>query len=142
MTKIFIGSDHAGFELKTGLKEHLALEHLVSDCGTDSVEKTDYPVFAKAVCSEVLQDPESIGILICSSGIGMSIAANRFSGIRAALCRTVKDIKLGRQHNNANVLVLGASNVSEDEALNMVHTFISTPFHGGRHARRIEQIEQ
>lgn len=141
MTKIFIGADHAGFALKAAVQDHLITEHQITDCGTYSSEKTDYPIFAKMVCEHILKHTDAIGILICATGIGMSIAANRYKGIRAALCRTVKDVKLARQHNNANILVLGASNTHNDEALNMIQTFMSTLFHGGRHENRLAQIE-
>lgn len=142
MTKIFIGSDHAGFELKTAIQSEFVMEYNVIDCGTSSAESTDYPIFARAVCENILNNANTIGILICATGIGMSIAANRYSGIRAALCRTNKDVKLARHHNNANVLVLGAANTSSNEALEMIKTFISTLFDGGRHEKRIKQIDQ
>lgn len=142
MTKIFIGSDHAGFELKSAVQGELLMESDVIDCGAFSSESTDYPIFAGAVCKNVLANSQAIGILICATGIGMSIAANRHRGIRAALCRTMKDVKLARHHNNANVLVLGALNVAADEVLDMIKAFIRTPFDGGRHERRIKQIDQ
>jgi RpiB/LacA/LacB family sugar-phosphate isomerase len=142
MTKIFIGSDHAGFELKQAILQELGIELDIHDCGTNSTERTDYPVFAKAVCNQLLKTANAIGILICSTGIGMSIAANRHSSIRAALCRNLKDAKLSRHHNNANVLVLGASSTPADTAFNMVDTFLNTPFDGGRHEQRICQLDQ
>lgn len=142
MTKIFIGSDHAGFDLKSAMQTELLMEYNITDCGAFSNESTDYPIFANAVCHNVLTDPEAIGILICATGIGMSIAANRHRGIRAALCRTMKDIKLSRHHNNANILVLGALNTAGDEAVDMIRAFIRAPFDGGRHERRTKQIDQ
>jgi ribose 5-phosphate isomerase B len=141
MTKIFIGADHAGFELKSELLAQLELEYDIHDCGTDSLERTDYPLYAKAVAQNVLDNPDAIGILICSTGIGMSIAANRYAGIRAALCHSVKAVKLSRQHNNANVLVMGASTTSADEAMKLIETFIASPFHGGRYQERLTQID-
>jgi ribose 5-phosphate isomerase B len=142
MTKIFIGSDHAGFELKSILHSELMLEHAVTDCGTDSTESVDYPLFANEVAQEVLSNARSIGILICSTGIGMSIAANRHRGIRAALCRGVKDVKLARHHNNANVLVLGATYTPIDEAIEMIKAFLATSFDGGRHEKRTSLLDQ
>jgi ribose 5-phosphate isomerase B len=141
MTKIFIGSDHAGFQLKEAIIQELILEHEITDCGTTSTESTDYPVYASNVAERVLENSPSIGVLICSTGIGMSIAANRHRGIRAALCHSVKESKLARHHNNANVLVLGASNTAVDVALDMIKSFLATPFDGGRHERRIHQID-
>ena len=142
MTKIFIGSDHAGFDLKSLILEELSLEHDVTDFGTQSADSVDYPLFAKHVTNGVLSDKESFGILICSTGIGMSMAANRHRGIRAALCRAMKDVKLARHHNNANVLVLGATNTSTDEAIEMIKAFLTTTFDGGRHENRINQLDQ
>jgi ribose 5-phosphate isomerase B len=141
MTKIFIGSDHAGFQLKEAIIQELILEHEITDCGTTSTDSTDYPIYAHTVAEGVLETSHSIGILICSTGIGMSIAANRHRGIRAALCHSVKESKLARHHNNANVLVLGASNTAVDVALDMIKSFLATPFDGGRHERRIHQID-
>lgn len=142
MTKIFIGSDHAGFQLKEAIQAELLMEYSFEDCGTFSKESTDYPTFANAVSYNVLNNPGTIGVLICASGIGMSIAANRHPGVRAALCRTMKDTKVARHHNNANILVLGALNITVDKAIDMIKTFMATPFDGGRHARRINQIDQ
>jgi ribose 5-phosphate isomerase B len=142
MTKIFIGSDHAGFDLKSAIYSELMLEHAVTDCGADSAESVDYPLFSKKVAQEVLSNAGSIGILICATGIGMSIAANRHRGIRAALCRGVKDVKLARHHNNANVLVLGASYTQTDEAIEMIKAFLATSFDGGRHEKRTNLLDQ
>lgn len=142
MTKIFIGSDHAGFQLKSFILNELSFEHAFTDLGTKSADSVDYPVFAKQVTKNVLSNTGSIGILICATGIGMSIAANRHRGIRAALCRSIKDVKLARHHNNANVLVLGAANISADEALEMIGAFLLTTFDGGRHENRINQLDQ
>lgn len=142
MTKIFIGSDHAGFELKSAILDELILEHDITDFGTQSVDSVDYPLFAKQVANGVLSNKDSFGILICSTGIGMSIAANRHRGIRAALCRSMKDVKLARHHNNANVLALGATNTSIDEAIEMIKAFLTTTFDGGRHENRINLLDQ
>jgi ribose 5-phosphate isomerase B len=142
MTKIFIGSDHAGFKLKDVIINELTLEYEITDCGTFSEESTDYPMYANVVTKRVLETPTSMGVLLCSTGIGMSIAANRHAGIRAALCHGVKEVKLARHHNNANILVLGASNMSADVALEMIKSFLATSFDGGRHERRINQIDE
>lgn len=141
MTKIFIGSDHAGFKLKQAILKASLIPQALTDCGTNSGESTDYPIYAQSVCTEVLKNSDSLGVLICGSGIGMSIAANRYKGIRAALCHTEKDASLSRQHNNANILVLAANTTNEAQALKMIENFIQTPFEGGRHLRRIQQID-
>lgn len=142
MTKIFIGSDHAGFELKSAIHGELLLEHSVTDCGTHSTDSVDYPTFAHEVATNVLSNDGAFGVLICATGIGMSIAANRHRGIRAALCRGMKDVKLARHHNDANVLVLGATNTSPDETIEMIKAFITTTFDGGRHEKRINLLDQ
>jgi ribose 5-phosphate isomerase B len=142
MTKIFIGSDHAGFELKSAIHGELLLEYTITDCGTNSTDSVDYPIFAHEVAKNVLLNTGSIGVLICATGIGMSIAANRHRGIRAALCRGVKDVKLARHHNNANVLVIGATYSHPDEAVEMVKAFLATSFDGGRHEKRINLLDQ
>ena len=131
---IFIASDHAGFRLKEFLKKHFEL----IDLGTDSESSCDYPIFAKKLAEKI--NGENRGILICGTGIGMSIAANRFSHIRAALCTNETMAKLARQHNDANVLVLGARIISENIALKCVEKFLSTDFEGDRHQRRISLI--
>lgn len=142
MTKIFIGSDHAGFHLKEAIINELMLEYEIVDCGASSTDSTDYPIYAHAVAEQVSEQAGAIGVLICASGIGMSITANRHRGIRAALCHSVKETKLARHHNNANILVLGASHTSGDIAVEMIKSFLATPFDGGRHERRIHQIDQ
>ncbi len=131
---IFIASDHAGFELKEYLKTQLNL----LDLGTHSSESCDYPVFAKKLAIKLKNDDK--GILICGTGIGMSIAANRFKNIRAALCFNEEMATLARQHNDANVLVLGARIISPETAKNCVEKFLSTDFEGGRHRRRLALI--
>ena len=131
---IFIASDHAGFELKEYLKNHFDL----LDLGTNNNTSCDYPVFAKKLCNQIKENDR--GILICGTGIGMSIAANRFKNIRAALCFNGEMAVLSRQHNDANVLVLGARIISAETAHNCVEKFLSTNFEGGRHQRRLELI--
>ena len=141
--KIAIGSDHAGYELKEKLKSFLIKEgYEVEDFGTDSNEPADYPDFAKRVSEAVLGDCE-FGILICGSGIGMSIAANKFPGIRAALCTSPELAKASREHNNANILTLGARFTEEDPAKKIVKTFLETEFTGEeRHVRRLKKISE
>ena len=113
----------------------------VLDCGTNSDEAVDYPDFAKLAVNNILKEKSNISVLICGSGIGMSITANRFKGIRAALCRNSKEAKLARQHNNANVLVLAGRQIDVDEAKNCFRIFVNTSFEGGRHKKRIEKID-
>ena len=139
---ITIASDHAGFNLKNALKkEILDMGFEVLDWGTNSDEAVDYPDFAKLAVNNILKEKSNISVLICGSGIGMSITANRFKGIRAALCRNSKEAKLARQHNNANVLVLAGRQIDVDEAKNCFRIFVNTSFEGGRHKKRIEKID-
>ncbi|MBO6056314.1 MAG: ribose 5-phosphate isomerase B [Alphaproteobacteria bacterium] len=132
---IFIASDHAGFELK----EYLQTQFNLLNLGTHNEESCDYPVFAKKLAIRLKNDDK--GILICGTGIGMSIAANRFKNIRAALCFNEEMAKLARQHNDANILVLGARIISPETAKTCVEKFLSTDFEGGRHQRRLELID-
>ena len=143
MSKIItIASDHAGFDLKNALKkEILNMGFKVLDCGTDSSESVDYPDFAKLAVDNILKKKSDIAVLICGSGIGMSITANRFNGIRAALCRNADDAKLARQHNNANILTLSGRQIDVDEAKNCFKIFINTSFDGGRHQKRVKKID-
>lgn len=137
---IFIGNDHAGVELKKLLIASLKNVD-IHNCGSDSEVSVDYPDFAKMVVKDVLATPGSIGILICGSGIGMSIAANRYAKIRAALCHNIVFAELARQHNDANILVLGARFVSGHEAIQITNTFLNTEFLRQHHQVRIEKIE-
>ena len=134
--KIFIASDHAGYDMKTKLNNHFSL----IDLGTNSKESVDYPDFAHKLTNEVLQNKDSLGILICGTGVGMSIAANRTKGIRAGLVSNVQITRLIRQHNDANVLVIPGRFMDEQEAKNCVQTFIDTQFEAGRHEQRIVKI--
>jgi len=134
--KIFIASDHAGYEMKTKLHGHFSM----IDLGTNSSESVDYPDFAHKLTNEVLQNKDSFGILICGTGVGMSIAANRTKGIRAGLVSNVQIARLIRQHNNANVLVIPGRFMDEFEAKNCVQAFIDTQFEAGRHEGRINKI--
>lgn len=140
--KIAIAADHAGFPLKEALKVKLQAQgHEVADCGAFSSESTDYPDYAQAVAKKVVAEEAARGILVCSTGIGMSIAANKVDGVRAALAGNRDAARLTREHNNANVIALGALFLSEEEAGRIVETFLSTDFSDGpRHSRRIEKI--
>lgn len=138
--KIAIACDHAGYELKEYIKNSIAQEFDVIDLGTDSGESVDYPDFAKKLCLEIDEKSAKFGILICGSGIGISIAANRDPNIRAALCYNEEITKLARQHNDANVIVLGARFIGEQDALNLCKVFFSTEFEGGRHKQRVDKL--
>jgi ribose 5-phosphate isomerase B len=139
--KIAIAADHAGYDLKCALKQRLIDDGFdVVDFGTDGTESVDYPDFANVLAREVADGKSERGILLCGSGIGMSIAANRFSGIRAALVHDEEDARLARQHNDANVLVLGARRITQSKAEDCLETFLSTPFEGGRHQRRVQKM--
>ena len=139
--KIALGADHAGFELKDQIKQHLKQKGVdVRDEGTSSSESVDYPDFARAVAHDVSEQRADLGILVCGSGIGMAITANKVDGIRAANVSTEYEAQMSREHNNANVLALGARIVKPEAALRIVDTWLSTQFAGGRHERRVEKI--
>ena len=139
--KIVIASDHAGYDLKEKIKKYLTENgYEVTDCGTDSTDSCDYPEFANKLCLEIKNDPEMKGILICGTGIGMSMAANRHRHIRAALCHNEFTARLTRQHNNANVLCMGARTIGEELAFETMKVFLSTEFMGGKHERRINMF--
>lgn len=137
---IWIGSDHAGVELKLSINEAIRKEYVIEDVGPFDATSVDYPDYAKKVGEAVAKDPNALGILICGSGIGMSIAANKISGIRAALVTSVETAKLSRQHNNANVLCLGARTTEPNLAMDIVKAWLNTKFEGDRHQRRIDKI--
>ncbi len=138
---IALGSDHAGFEVKARVREWLEkLGERVDDKGTHSSASCDYPVFAEAVARAVAQGEAERGILICGTGIGMSIAANKISGIRAAVCHSQEAAELSRRHNDANVLCLGARINTLGELEMIVRRWLETAFEGGRHERRLERI--
>ncbi|MBN8828170.1 MAG: ribose 5-phosphate isomerase B [Sphingobacteriia bacterium] len=140
-SKIYLASDHAGFKLKEIIKEYFIKgDQAFIDLGTTSEESCDYPDLALNLCERLESEKEGIGILICGSGIGMSIAANRYSHIRAALCINETMAKLAREHNNANVLVLGARLIDEKSNIKCVETFINTAFEGGRHIERVNKL--
>jgi len=139
--KIALGADHAGYQLKDQIKQHLAAKGFeLRDEGTSSPESVDYPDFARAVAHDVSERHADLGILVCGSGIGMAIAANKVDGIRAANVTSQLESQLSREHNNANVLALGARILQPEEALRIVDAWLATPFAGGRHERRVEKI--
>jgi len=141
--KIGIGSDHAGFDMKDFLKKELEKEgYEVIDYGTDIKKSVDYPDFASKVAEGIIKKEIEKGILICGTGIGMSITANKFKGIRAARCCTIYDAVLARQHNDANILTLGARLLGNDLTLEICKTFLETPFLKGRHLRRVNKIKK
>lgn len=139
--KIAIGCDHAGFPYKDSIKALLEGKGIaVTDYGTDSLDSVDYPDFIHPVATDVEQEKVDLGIILCGSGNGASMTANKHQGVRAALCWSDEIAALARQHNDANVLSLPVRFVSESEAHLMVNTFIATAFEGGRHARRVGKI--
>jgi RpiB/LacA/LacB family sugar-phosphate isomerase len=141
--KIAIGADHAGFALKDQVRDALRQAgHEVVDVGTNSAESTDYPDYAGAVAYEVVSGAADRGILVCSTGVGMSIAANKVSGIRAAIAFNADEVRLTRAHNDANIITFGARYTDAQGANEMVRVFIETPFEGGRHSRRVGKIAQ
>ena len=141
--KISLGSDHGGINLRRLIAAHLSDQgHSISDFGTDSTESCDYPQYAESVARSVASEESELGILVCGSGIGMSIAANKVEGIRAALCFNTYMGQMTRLHNNANVLCLGERVVGQGTALAIVDAFVTTSFEGGRHQRRLDLITQ
>ena len=138
-----IGADHAGFELKQRLvKELEALGYQPLDLGTNTPESVDYPKFAHEVAERVARGENQRGVLLCGTGLGMSYAANRYHGVRAAVVWSPEIAHLAREHGNANVLVLPARFLSEEQGVAILREWLATPFAGGRHARRIAQIEE
>lgn len=139
--RIALGADHAGFVLKEQLRRKLEAEgHQVIDEGTRSADSCDYPDYARAVAQDVAEGRAERGLLVCSTGVGMSIAANKVAGIRAALGTSAEEVRLVRSHNDANVLTLGAKYLDPALAESLVEVFLSTGFDGGRHSRRLEKI--
>lgn len=138
---IAVAADHAGFRLKSAVKTHLAERGFaVLDLGTDGTASVDYPDFAAAMARALADRAAARGVLACGSGIGMSIAANRFAGVRAALVHDAETARLARRHNDANVMVLGGRLIDRETALSCLDVFLSTAFDGGRHERRLEKI--
>jgi ribose 5-phosphate isomerase B len=141
--KIAIAADHAGFALKETLRRKLADEgHEVVDFGAASADSCDYPDFAQPVARDVAQGRSDRGILVCSTGIGMAMAANKVAGVRAAPAQSEDEVRLTREHNDANVLTLGAKYLDAGRAAELIHVFLNTEFAGGRHARRVAKIER
>lgn len=142
ISALVFGSDHAGFSLKNTLVNYAKLNCCprVEDVGATNSDSVDYPDFASKLAKFIKANPECFGVLICGSGIGISIAANRFPHIRAALCRTVEDAQLARAHNDANVLVLGARVTDEETAKQILNVFVNTNFDGGRHQNRVDKL--
>lgn len=142
--KIYIGADSAGYSLKEHIKEHISsLGYEVEDFGTDSEASCHYPIFASRVCEAVLGAPDdSFGILICGTGIGMSMCANKYNGIRAAVCSDTFSAKMTRRHNNANVLCMGARVIGSCLAEDIVDIFLENEFEGGRHGIRVDMMTE
>tara|TARA_Y100000590_G_scaffold38976_1_gene41775 strand:+ start:247 stop:672 length:426 start_codon:yes stop_codon:yes gene_type:complete len=141
MDNIVLASDHAGFRLKEEIKKFLIRKkNKVLDLGTKNTNSVDYPDLAHLLSKKMKTNNNKFGILICGSGIGMDMAANKHKNVRAALCYNVKSAKLSRQHNNANVMAIGARLTKKEVALKCVSTFIKTDFKGGRHLRRVKKI--
>ena len=141
MIKIFISSDHAGFKLKESIKLYLTKKKIeFIDLGPNNESKVDYPDYAHKVAKKVKTNKNYVGILICGSGVGMNIVANKHQNIRAAQCFNLKSTKLSRLHNDANIITLGSRLLTKKNALNCVGIFLNTKFDGGRHSKRIKKI--
>ena len=140
MKKIFIASDHAGYNLKNSIIIRLSKKQKIVDLGPNSKDSVDYPDYAKKLSKKVASNSGSFGILVCGSGMGMAITANKTKNIRAALCYSKKNTKLSRLHNNANIITLGERLINKNKAINLIKTFLSTKFEGGRHLRRVKKI--
>lgn len=141
--KITVASDHAGFEFKNHILRYLAENKVASlDLGTENNHSVDYPDYARKVAELISGGKIDRGILICGTGIGMSIVANKFTGIRAALCHNVETAEASRRHNDANILVLGSRVLTETVALSIVETWLNTSFDGGRHQNRVDKIHE
>ena len=139
--KIFISSDHAGFSLKNHIYKNLKKKiYKIEDLGPFTDKSVDYPIFAKNLANKISRNKTSFGILICGSGTGMAMAANKVKNIRAAVCYNVKNTKLSRLHNNANIITVGSRLISKNLAFKLVNIFLKTKFEGGRHLRRIKKI--
>ena len=140
MKKIFISSDHAGYNLKINIIRKLSKKQKIVDLGPSSKNSVDYPDYAHKLSKKVSNNKGSFGILICGSGMGMSMTANKNKKIRAALCYSVKNTKLSRLHNNANIITLGERLINKNKAFNLIRVFLKTKFEGGRHSRRVKKI--
>ena len=141
MKNIFISSDHAGFNLKEQIKKKFYKKYKFHDLGTENSKiSVNYPYYAHKLCRKVSNGNKNVGILICGSGMGMSMAANRHKKIRAAVCYSAKNTKLSRLHNNANIITLGSRLTKKNTAFKCIDVFINTKFEGGRHKRRVKKI--
>ena len=141
MKKLFISSDHAGYNLKEQIKKKFKNKYSFQDLGTyNSKVSVNYPDYAHKLCKKVSNDSKNIGILVCGSGMGMSMAANRHKKIRAAVCYSTKNAKLSRLHNNANIITLGSRLIKKNIAFKCIEIFVNTKFEGGRHKKRVKKI--
>ena len=141
LRKIFIASDHAGYNLKRNIVHHYSKKINIKDLGTfNSSKPVNYPDFAHKLCKKVTSNSKNIGILVCGTGMGMSMSANRHKKIRAALCYSVKNAKLSRLHNNANIITLGSRLIKKTTAIKCINAFLNTKFEGGRHTKRVKKI--
>ncbi|MDA8229018.1 MAG: ribose 5-phosphate isomerase B [Desulfitobacterium hafniense] len=141
--KVALGADHGGYELKEEIRKHLEEQNIeVLDLGTNSPDSVDYPRYGFAVGEAIMKGRAELGIVVCGTGLGISIAANKVPGIRAAVCTETFSARMSREHNNANILALGGRVTGPGLALEIVDVFLNTPFSGGRHGRRIELIAQ
>ena len=141
MKKIFISSDHAGYNLKEQIKKRFKNKYIFQDLGTDNSSKSvNYPDYAHKLCKKISKSSKNMGILVCGSGMGMSMAANRHKKIRAAVCYSVKNTKLSRLHNNANIITLGSRLTKKNTAFKCIDLFMKTKFEGGRHIKRLKKF--
>ena len=141
MKKIFISSDHAGYNLKEQIKRRFKNKYIFQDLGPDTSSKSvNYPDYAHKLCKKISKSSKNMGILVCGSGMGMSMAANRHKKIRAAVCYSVKNTKLSRLHNNANIITLGSRLTKKNTAFKCIDVFMKTKFEGGRHNKRVKKI--
>lgn len=141
--KIAVASDHGGYTLKEAVKEHLVKKgYEILDLGTDSEASVDYPAYGRACGEAVAEGKADLGVVVCGTGIGISMAANKVKGIRCGLCTSVEMARLTKQHNNANILALGGRTTETGLALEIVDTWLTTEFEGGRHQRRVDMLDQ
>jgi ribose 5-phosphate isomerase B len=141
LKKLFISSDHAGYNLKEQIKKKFRNKYIFQDLGTNNSEQSvNYPDYAHKLCKKVANNSKNIGILVCGSGMGMSMAANRHKKIRAAVCYSLKNTKLSRLHNNANIITLGSRLIKKNTAFKCIDVFVNTKFEGGRHIKRVKKI--
>tara|TARA_B100000579_G_scaffold403103_1_gene386860 strand:+ start:25 stop:450 length:426 start_codon:yes stop_codon:yes gene_type:complete len=141
LKKIFISSDHAGYNLKEQIKKKFSKKYRFQDLGTNSSKvSVNYPDYAHKLCKKIINNTSNMGILVCGSGMGMSMAANKHKKIRAAVCYSTKNTKLSRLHNNANIITLGSRLTKKNTAFKCIEVFINTKFEGGRHKKRVKKI--